>query len=284
MNDSRTEYFTGHDGLRLAADVGGDPADPTLILMHGGGQTRHSWDGVMREFAARGYYVINLDARGHGESQWSPDGVYSLEVLAADLRAVLATRDDLPALVGASMGAATGLYAVGTAEQPIARALVMVDLVPRLEHEGGEKIAAFMRAHTDGFENLEQAADAVAAYYPHRPRPKDPSGLMKNLRWRDDGRLHWHWDPKFVQRNPDTEPPRFSHQLLQACAGLTLPTLLIRGMQSDIVSDAGVAEFRAQVPQLEVVNVSGAGHMVVGDKNDAFNQGLGEFLDRHSRR
>ncbi|WP_077034889.1 alpha/beta fold hydrolase [Pelomonas sp. KK5] len=275
-----TASFKGATGLRIAADVGGDPSGPPVLLLHGGGQTRHSWGTAFRALVARGFHVINLDARGHGDSEWAPDGDYSLPALAADLRAVIDTLDRPPALVGASMGGATSLYLVGNAEPSLARGLVLVDIVPRIEQSGSQKIGAFMRANKGGFATLDEAADAVAAYNPHRPRPKDPSGLMKNLRLREDGRLYWHWDPKFVERTVTAEPPQFMDLLVAACAGVTIPTLLVRGMNSDIVSEAGVADLKRLVPQTEVFDVHGAGHMVAGDKNDAFNGAIVEFLER----
>ena len=278
--DFTTVHFAGANGLRLAADVGGEPSQPSVILMHGGGQTRHSWGTAMRELVAQGFHAISLDARGHGDSDWSPDGDYKLAALSADLLAVIATLPSAPALVGASMGGATALYAVGTSPTPIARALVMVDIVPRVESEGGAKIGAFMRANPEGFATLEEAADTVAAYYPHRPRPKDVSGLMKNLRKREGGRLFWHWDPRMLTPTEKPEPPQFTTQLLDACSGVHIPTLLVRGLNSDIVSESGIAEFKSRLPQLEVFDVSGAGHMVAGDKNDAFNEGVIGFLRR----
>jgi pimeloyl-ACP methyl ester carboxylesterase len=236
----------------------------------------------MRELVARGYHVINLDARGHGDSDWSPDANYSLKALADDLRAVIATVSSTPALVGASMGGATSLYAVGSVEARIATALILVDVIPRIGVEGATRIRAFMSARPDGFSSLGEAADAVAAYNPHRPRPKDTSGLMKNLRWREDGRLHWHWDPKFLNSPQRLEPPVFAEVLLQAAARVRVPTLLVRGMQSDIVSEEGIEELRQRLPSLEVCDVSGAGHMVAGDKNDVFNQGVLSFLNRYA--
>lgn len=269
-------------GLGVAADVGGDPSQPAVILMHGGGQTRHSWRGAMSELLAQGYHVLNLDARGHGDSDWAPDADYSLEALAADLRAVMATLPSAPALVGASMGGATALYAVGNSVAQIASALVLVDIVPHVEKSGADRIFEFLRGNPQGFATLEEAADAVAAYSPHRPRPKDASGLMKNLRSHADGRLHWHWDPRFLDRPRSTEPPVFTDLLLDAARQVRIPTLLVRGLKSDIVSDAGVAGFREALPALEVVDVAGAGHMVAGDKNDAFNQSVVAFLRRHA--
>lgn len=268
-------------GIDVEADVGGDPSRPAVILLHGGGQTRHSWGGALRELLRQGFHVINLDARGHGNSGWAPDGDYSLEAMADDLRAVIATLSSPPALVGASMGGCTALYAVGMSEKPLASALVLVDVVPRINMEGGQKIADFMGSGLNGFATLEEASDAVAAYNPHRPRPKDISGLMKNLRLREDGRLHWHWDPRFFRNEKRMEPPQFAEKLLTAAERVRVPSLLVRGMQSDIVSEAGVQEFREHLPSLEVYDVIGAGHMVAGDRNDAFNDGVIGFLQRH---
>jgi len=272
--------FKGTTGLRIAADVGGDPGGPPVILMHGGGQTRHSWGTAFKALVADGFYVINLDARGHGDSAWDPEGDYALPTLAEDLRAVVATLARPPALVGASMGGATGLLLVGNTPAPVARALVLVDIVPRLELDGSAKVQRFMRANVGGFATLEEAADAVSAYNPHRPRPDNPAGLMKNLRWHADGRLYWHWDPKFVERRTPSEPPTFIDSLVAACAGVHIPTLLVRGLKSDIVSESGVADLRRLVPQTEVFDVPGAGHMVAGDRNDAFNAAIIDFLHR----
>jgi pimeloyl-ACP methyl ester carboxylesterase len=276
-----TRRYPVPGGISVAGDVGGDPSHPAVILQHGGGQTRHSWGGAMRELVSQGYHVINLDARGHGDSDWAPDGNYSLDALAGDLRAVIATLSSKPALVGASMGGACSLYTVGMSEAQIVAALILVDMVPRVNPAGAAKIAAFMRSRPDGFATLDEAAEAVAAYNPHRPRPKDSSGLMKNLRRREDGRLHWHWDPRFMRGPYRLEPPEFAGQLLEAASRVRIPTLLVRGLKSDIVSEEGVEEFRQRVQQLEVYDVGGAGHMVAGDRNDAFNQGVISFLQRH---
>jgi pimeloyl-ACP methyl ester carboxylesterase len=276
-----TRRYTGAKGVELVADVGGDPRAPTIILLHGGGQTRHSWGGAMRQLVLRGYHVINFDARGHGDSQWAADGDYTLEVLAKDLECVIETLESRPALVGASMGGATALLVAGAHANPVAAALVLVDIVPRIDTGGAAKIRSFMSSGGKGFGTLQEASDAVAAYNPHRPRPKSNAGLMKNLRLRIDGRLYWHWDPRVLQQVRHAEPPLFADRLNSAAEQVRIPTLLVRGLESDIVTEAAVTDFRAHLPQLEVFDVSGAGHMVAGDKNDAFNQGVFEFMQRH---
>jgi pimeloyl-ACP methyl ester carboxylesterase len=273
--------FLGAEGLTLSVDAGGRPTAPAVVLLHGGGQTRHSWVGAARELVSKDFFVLSIDARGHGDSDWSPEGHYSLESQAADLRAVLKTLPGRPALVGASMGGATALYAVGSSSEPIASALVLVDIVPRVDPEGAARIHRFMGANPDGFATLDEAAAAVAAYNPHRIRqPPDYSGLMKNLRRHSDGRLHWHWDPKIIRRPYRLEPPEMIDSLLAACGGVRIPALLICGMHSDVVDQAGIDELQRHLPQLEVCSIAGAGHMVAGDANDAFNRAMIDFLQR----
>jgi pimeloyl-ACP methyl ester carboxylesterase len=272
--------YDGAGGLSLAAEVGGNATAPPILLLHGGGQTRHSWGAAMRSLVSRGYHVINLDARGHGESAWAPDGSYGLPILAQDIKCVIDTLATAPALVGASMGGAAALFLVGNSQEPVASALVLVDVVPLINLRGASKIQAFMRAHHSGFASLKEAAEAIHEYNPHRRRPKDNSGLLKNLRLKTDGRFYWHWDPRVMSEGTDVEPPLWSEQLMAAANKVRIPSLLIRGLESDVVTDEGVADLKCRIPALEVFDVPNAGHMVAGDKNDAFNQGLFDFLER----
>ena len=265
------------DGLTLAVDEAGPAAAPLVVLLHGGGQTRHSWSGAMQALARSGYRVLNYDARGHGESAWSSAGAYMLDDRVSDLRTVVGDARPV-ALVGASLGGATSLHAV--AQGMAVDALVLVDITPVPEPAGIERIVGFMKRYTDGFATLEEAVDAVAAYNPHRPRPRDPNGLRRNLREHADGRLRWHWDPLIVA----TEP-RVHHETIQRSADSlsrrpAFPLMLVRGLSSDVVSDASVAAFRAQFPWAEVADVAGAGHMIAGDRNDAFNAAMLDFLTR----
>lgn len=265
------------DGLTLAAEVDGPTEAPVVVLLHGGGQTRHSWAGAMTALTARGYRVINYDARGHGDSDWSSVGAYHLDDRAADLKAVIGDLAAPFALVGASLGGATAIQAVARGLRPAV--LVLVDIVPEPEPEGIGRIVGFMRGHPDGFATLEEAIEAVAAYNPDRPRPRDPSGLMRNLRQRPDGRLGWHWDPRIVAADPAIHHAEVRRSA-EVLARTDLPVLLVRGLRSDVVGPSGVAAFRALIPHLEVANVAGAGHMVAGDRNDAFNAAVLDFLDR----
>ncbi len=269
-----TARFAGA-GVEIVADVAGPADGIPVILLHGGGQTRASWGAAVREGARRGFRMISCDLRGHGESGWAPDGDYDLSAYVADLTAVAATLPQAPFVVGASLGGMTAMVYVG--DGGAARGLVLVDIVPRIEPAGAAKIRGFMHGAPDGFASLEEAADAVAAYLPHRERPKDVSGLARNLRQGDDGRYRWHWDPAMLGVSRQSQP----HRVDAAARLLRGPVLLIRGQMSDIVSLEGAREFLATVPQAEFVDVAGADHMVAGDANDAFNDAMFSFLEKH---
>jgi pimeloyl-ACP methyl ester carboxylesterase len=274
----KTQRFIGWGGVTLVADVGGPQGGSPVMLMHGGGQTRGAWKKATAALAEAGYHAVSLDLRGHGESDWASDANYSLDAFAADLRAVASNLNQPPALVGASLGGMSALLAMGAGLA--ARALILVDIVPQMNRDGAGKIGAFMRANPEGFASLEEAADAVAAYLPHRPRPADPSGLMRNLRERG-GRLYWHWDPNFMSNmQARGSSPELGDRMEAAARGVKVPTLLVRGALSEVVDEEAVAGFLRLIPHAEAVDVAGAAHMVAGDRNDAFNDAVLAFLAR----
>lgn len=270
--------FVSRDGLKLVADRGGPLDSPAVILLHGGGQTRHSWSRAVDRLIVEGFQVINFDARGHGESDWSPTAAYGLSDRAADLAAITAELTTPFLFVGASLGGATATVAIADGQRPAG--LVLVDIVPEPEKQGVDRIVAFMRGNPEGFESVEAAALAVAAYNPARKRPADGRGLMKNLREGGDGRFRWHWDPRIVEDQPDLHHAAVKRAAARLENLPDLPVLLVRGLASDVVSDAGIAAFRRQLPRLEVLDVAGAGHMVAGDRNDDFNDGIVAFSRR----
>jgi pimeloyl-ACP methyl ester carboxylesterase len=283
-----TTFFEGRDGIRLVADIVGPDDGPPVVLLHGGGQTRHSWAGTAGALAAKDWRVVSLDLRGHGDSAWDPAGDYTLRAYADDITLVVRQLGARPALVGASLGGVTSMMAIADhgGGTELASTLTLVDVAHRIEPTGRDRIGAFMTAAPDGFASIEEAADAIAAYNPHRPRPRNLSGLQKNLRQRDDGRWVWHWDPAFVRGrwgSPDETRTSLADPGLldRAARALTLPTLLVRGRSSDLLSEDGARAFLELVPQARFADVAGAGHMVAGDRNDMFNRAILEFLDDH---
>lgn len=276
----RGKRFTLSDEISLASDCWGNPHNPPVVLAHGGGQTRHAWGDTARRLAEKGWYAITIDQRGHGDSSWSKEGDYAISDYAEDLRKLSGLLEQKPVLIGASLGGLAGIMAEGAGESSVFRALILVDVTPSIEKEGVDKILGFMGQNLEqGFASLEEAADVIAAYLPHRKRPQNLDGLRKNLRLGEDGRYRWHWDPKFMMQRKMPASAQKENPMTEAARHLTIPVLLVRGKLSELVSQESVEQFRQLVPHSEFVDVSDAGHMVAGDKNDIFTEAILRFME-----
>lgn len=264
------------DQLVLMASCFGDPSNRPVLLAHGGGQTRHSWQRSAAQLATAGMYAIAYDQRGHGDSGWSPSQRYCVDAFADDLAAIANSLDRPPIVIGASLG---GLAALLASRFTDFAALVLVDITPRQSPEGVSRIVNFMLENAvDGFESLDHAADAVASYQPHRARRSSVEGLKKNLRLGPDQRWRWHWDPMLFNESSGLRDAQRSSSLAQCAEALTIPTMLVRGSLSDLVTPETAAEFLALVPHAHYRDVSDAGHMVAGDNNDAFAAAVVAFV------
>jgi pimeloyl-ACP methyl ester carboxylesterase len=274
----RTGHVPGFGGVRLATDFVGDENGTPIILLHGGGQTRHAWGTAAHALAQRGYLAVLVDSRGHGDSDWSAALDYSMNAYVADVMSVIQGLAATPVIIGASMGGQIAM--ITAAEHPAAlRALVLVDVTPQVDREGRARILAFMQSRPQGFTNLEEAADAIAEYLPHRPRPTDLAGLKRNLRLCEDGRYHWHWDQRFLLTyEPDVDEAERRYS--EAARKIRAPTLLLRGSRSEVVTMDNVRHFQKLIPHAEFADVRGAAHMIAGDRNDAFNAAVIQFLER----
>ncbi|MGY5304970.1 alpha/beta fold hydrolase [Nocardia gipuzkoensis] len=266
----------GSGGIELAADQFGPVDGPLVVFLHGGGQTRHSWKQTGARLGASGVRVVTVDARGHGDSAWAPDRDYRRETMVDDLLLVLEQLGAPAVVVGASMGGITGLLATARPGGAAISALVLVDIVTRPEPEGVARVIDFLGKHRDGFDTLEQAADAVAEYLPHRPRPKNTDGLLRNLRERD-GRWYWHWDPGMLSDRVE-DPSAMIEPMEDAARALRIPVLVVRGLRSDVVSAEGAEAFQRLVPHAQLVEIGGAAHTAAGDDNDSFTDAVAKFV------
>ena len=263
------------DGVPLMVESRGDARNPALVFAHGFGQTRHAWDASATTLAEAGWHCLTMDARGHGDSGWRSDGHYDFSQFVGDLVRLSRIPAEKPILVGASMGGLLGL--VAQAEHEAFRALVLVDITPRWEAAGVERILTFMRAHPQGFANVEEASAAIAHYLPHRAQRKSPERLRSLLVGDAGGRLRWHWDPRLLDTIA-VDSEREQTRLLDAARRIRVPLLLVSGERSDVVSDDTIAEFLRCVPHAQHVRVSRATHMIAGDENAAFTDAVARFV------
>lgn len=273
--------FRGDEDLTLAGDAYGDPVRGTVLLAHGGGQTRHAWAKACTSLAASGWRAVAVDLRGHGESDWSPSGDYRIQRFAGDLVQVAEQLGDRPALVGASLGGIAGMVVEAMSAPGTFSSLTLVDVTPQMEPAGIAKVMGFMAERVGvGFASLDEVADFIASYLPHRPRPKDLSGLTKNLRLHPDGRYRWHWDPRFVTSVAESRSAYATGSFEDQLSAVNAPIHLIRGRMSELVSREAADAFLAAVPHARFTDVEDAGHMVAGDRNDIFVEAVLGFLNR----
>jgi pimeloyl-ACP methyl ester carboxylesterase len=263
---------------QLACTLSSGHSRGPVLFAHGFGQTRGAWTSSAQQLHDAGFQTLSYDARGHGDSDWNtPELRYDGQQFVDDLIVLAGEQAQPPVLVAASMGGLFGLLA--EARWPgLFSAMVLVDITPRWDTAGVERILGFMSAHRDGFDSLAAAADSIASYLPHRPR-KSEDALRAVLRQRADGRWLWHWDPRMVEEfaaNAD------QHQdaLALAAARVQCPLMLISGGRSDLVTADNVSEFLSLVPHAQHVELADATHMLAGDDNNAFTSAVLNYLGR----
>ncbi len=279
------EFYSG-DGLRLSGSRLA-MAGPQVSLAHGFGQTRHSWAGTQERLGRAGFGSLAWDMRGHGQSQSNPashsysvsdfigDQVAGAIQLGGKAVGIGESAPTKPILVGASMGGLTGLLA--QASHRVFSALVLVDVTPRWEAAGVQRIHDFMTAHPDGFESYDDAARVIHDYLPHRRARKSDEQLAKLLHMDDQQRLRWHWDPRLLSEfMPNSQ--HLQETIAEQARRIDVPVLLISGGRSDLVSDDTVAHFLERVPHATHVRLPEATHMLAGDDNDAFTDAVLAFL------
>jgi len=267
------------EGVMLAADTIGPEAAPLVLFFHGGGQSRRSWRATARHVAEAGYRAMTIDLRGHGDSDWAPDGDYFVEAYARDIEAILDFLDRKAVLVGASRGGQAALIAASRRADRVAL-VMLADVGPLIDNSGVDRIRLFFEASRHGFASVEDAAAALSAHLGQRSE-RSPGALARAMRRDDSGRYHWRWDPRTASR-AFLNPPEEGEALAQAAAVVNVPVVMVHAEHSDLISPASVARFRELTPQLVVVEALGVGHMFTGDRNDPFAADLLTYLARHA--
>tara|TARA_R110000803_G_scaffold56917_5_gene114455 strand:+ start:21231 stop:22457 length:1227 start_codon:yes stop_codon:yes gene_type:complete len=235
------QEFKGFGGIALRAEVTGSPDDPAVLLLHGGGQTRKEWGDVADSLVVAGRQVINLDLRGHGASEWSPDGRYDLDVFVEDLKCVLSQLPSRPVIVAASLGGWIAAAAIGEDGGHLAAGLVLADAPPEIDAAAAHKVSEALRKYAE----------------------------------RSDVKLEW--DPKFL-KGMDLEAA--TRRVSAAAEAIKLPVLFVRGALSELTQAEAAGRYVKKFENAEFAEIREAGHMVAFDRSDLFNATLLDFLER----
>jgi esterase len=271
---SPRDAATTLDGLRFHYLDWGTVGEPPMLLLHGGAQTAHSWDEVAPDFA-RDHHVLALDQRGHGDTDWAPDGKYRRDDFVTDIRAFLDDRDwSAPIIVALSLG---GLNAMAFAARHPDRitGLVVVDVAPTISSAGGQAIAAQLGVRE--FASFEEAVERAHGFNPRRSLENIRTRLHHSLRQTAEGRWTYKFDTRIGSGGLESDFER----LWDAVRDIRCPTLLVRGAQSAILARETAARFLRELPGSAVVEVPGAGHSVMGDNPTGFVSAVRPFLARH---
>ena len=261
--------------LRLHLLEWGDPANPTIVLLHGGNQSAHSWDLVALHLADR-FHIIAPDQRGHGDSEWARDAAYGPDQMASDaLQLIHEEAHDRPIVMGHSMG---GMVTMSlTAREPsLPRAVVLVDVGPEVSQRGAEQIRNFVVRNVE-FEHLDEFIDRVAAYDPFRSREHMERTAKYNLVHRSDGKYVAKSDR--ILHDPDFRRPQGDRRdVADGFHQFAGPTLLVRGESSNILEAEAAERFVSDLPNARLIEVPDCGHNVHSQNTPGFINAVSEFL------
>lgn len=255
----------------------GEPGAPSVLLLHGGNQSAHSWDLVSLHLADR-FRVVALDQRGHGDSEWARDADYSSIAMARDARALIDELDlACPIIVGHSMGGRNTLrLTLDHADVP--RALVIVDIGPEISERGARAVGTFISQNRE-FEDVEDFVRNVRRYDPFRSREHIERTVKYNLMRRADGKYVSKSDYTPRGGPMDKERARRERVTLEDVKAIRQPVLVVRGAQSNILAPEAAERFVAALAQGQLVTVPRSGHNVHGQNTPGFLDAVRPFLD-----
>ena len=271
------DRFVTANGLRFHYLEWGSLDSPPMLLLHGFAQTCHSWDFVALSLCDR-FRVIVLDQRGHGDSEWAPDGDYSPETQQQDIDGVVeALGLEGLVLMGLSMGGRNSFtYAASHPER--IKALVVVDAAPQNQRAGTDNIRRFVQQE-DELDSIDDFVERVRSYNPRRPAEQIRGSILHNLKQLPNGKWTWKYDKLLRSEGRRMgSDPAVAERLWGYIESLRCPTLVVRGGASDVIAMDTAEAMRRRIPKGSLATVEGAGHLVMGDNPTGFEKAVTEFL------
>jgi len=264
------DRFVTLNGLRIHYLDWGSEGKPPLIMLHGIGRVAHSFDHIAPRFQGA-YHVIAMDMRGHGDSDWSPEGAYLVEDYVKDLEAFV-NRLDLHGVVllGNSTGGRVVQVYAGMHPERVAR-LVVEDVGPQRTNEIASGFARRVEQEDKGWASEDELVASLM-----RSGGRVSEELQRNYahfgsKRREDGRLVWKRDPNLVKGFVQTDLWRFVSKI-------QCPTLYILGGASSIVPPETQKQLKETLPDCKIVIMPGLGHYPHQEAPEQYIQLVKEFL------
>jgi esterase len=246
-----------------------------ILFLHGGGLNAHTWDLVCLALRDE-YHCVALDQRGHGDSEWSPVGDYSLPSQVRDIEGFIEKLGlSRPLVVGHSMGGFAAMAYTARFARRMA-GLVLVDVAPELNPKGTARIRNFL-AQDRELDSVEAFVERAMAFNPLRNPALLRRSLLHNLRQLPNGKWTWKHDPNRVRPTPESMRAR-QEEIMREVNHMACPTLILRGAHSDVLSDAGAERFARALPDGRWLRVEGAAHTVQGDNPRGLVEAMRPFM------
>lgn len=278
----------GSDGLHLNV-LEWSREGTALLFIHGFSNEAHIWDDVAPGLAPY-YRVLAMDLRGHGDSDWHPEGKYDYSEHVND---VLALLDHLGlervVIVAHSLGGRVAMLLAGQAPERIA-GLVIVDSAPEIDRRGAVRISMDTAEHTDpSFAKPSEYETMLAHAYPAATPTAIARMALHGLKQREDGRFVLKMDPslrRFVGgegERPDSDTlekleAERADAMWKGLEALECPALVVRGAASDIVGPDTADRMADEVLKNgRLAVVAQAGHSVMTDNPEGFAEALNAF-------
>jgi pimeloyl-ACP methyl ester carboxylesterase len=255
--------FTCQDGLGLYFRDYGDTTSSAMPVVCLAGLTRNGkdFDGLARRLAPT-RRVLSPDYRGRGRSNFDANWRrYHPRTYVDDLRHLLVVNNIHEAvLVGTSMG---GIVAAGLAvgAPTLVAGVVLNDVGPTLDPKGIQNIVDYVR-DTRTQPNWKAAVRHLKDTFPDRPAMSDDGWLAiarATYQEQDDGTLHVDWDPNLVKPMLELGTETLDLWPLFGALG-DVPTVVIRGARSDVLSGETLAAMKERWPAMTTVTIDGVGH------------------------
>ena len=274
-----TDKYVQANGLKFHYLDWGSPANPSLVLLHGVGQTCHTWD-LFAAAMSEHFHVMAFDQRGHGDTDWAPDKDYSRASMVKDANAFT---DELGLdrffLTGMSMGGANSLAFTANYPDKV-EALVVVDVGPRVEPKGVKHIRDFMKNYRE-FDSLDEAAAIIHKFNPRRSLAIIRKyTVVYNLKQLPSTKWTWKYDTYFSDGHRQVDIKQMQDELSVAVKKIQCPTLLVRGGDSDVFSLDGARDLQENIHGSEFALVEKAGHSVMGDNPVGFESAVRGFYQK----